>query len=1496
MKKRTISILLCAVLIFSSLLVAYGNTKTVNRTIPTVTYDLPTWRVAPSGAIAANYPQRTLPTPPDSDAEAIAPTFDTSGWIEIPVPGSLLGGLLSKHVYDGVMSPDNEGNYDIMFDNNITKIPDDFSRPWWYSTDVVLTADDVASGKFQTLTFKGISYTGEVYVNGTRVYNSNLNITNEDELRNRRLGDTRITGEGTNLDPGTTGYTYVDVTNNPHASGTAISNDWSIYSREMQGAFRQYELPVTGLLRAGTNNIKVKVARGDRRYDFNYNFHDWHMAPVCRDMGINNPAYITITGAVRLSNPFVGSVVNAANTSADVSFFVNANNPTNSAINGTVYAILKDPQGNVARTFDSGTVVIPANAYCWEVPVTTQTIAGNDLKLWWPYLNGDQPLYNVEYKFVTSGVTTDTLNHRFGIREITAEVNKFSAHNNSYMLQYFVNGKPIVIKGGGYCPTDLYLRNDNVTDQQVVDLLKEMGMNAIRDEGKFFNDHLYDLFDENGIMLLTGFMCCDRNQDTNWAKVERFIVYEAIYSQMRSLRAHPSFITFINGSDNSTDNGSGENEANTMHKMLEIQGRLRVNEHGLVLPSASGLNTGGNSRLIGAPGGIEMEHGYDTTVPTTYYAACPAPTDNLYTSSANRSGMFGFISEGLGGGAIPPAESLKKFIPTANLWPKNVGGLSGSGSPAGTEDPGNYNKWDYHACRGGSNFNHIDKFTVYTDSALGDANHLEEWVSHAYLYEYEYQRAQYEALNYNRYVTASGLINWMLNGTRPVIMWNQFDFYLHPTGATFGVGKANEPVHIMYNIYNKSINVINTTFDNIGDLTAEMKLYDINGNVVSSPMTKTFALPADSIDGYVNETNITNRVVGFNPVQYNGNDWYEKAYTAVTRLYGTSSAGRRVNSAPGKYEVWSAAQVNDSMIMPTSDVYFMRLELKNSANEVISYNTYAVPRRQDVNSGTGSGLGATGGMQASDWTQLKQLPEINFGTDVTVSISSAENQGNYIVQKVTLKNNTDKKIVHGLEVKSYMDATAKDLCQATYDDNFITLFPGQTRIITVKHLKAYLNGPATIKLECFNNFVTNRPSRGGNVYIPSNPVAQTTSGTTDSTPNATTNLARNRQYSINGGNFVNGNATSIANVDRANNGTTVIDSDINTNVSIPSLVTAPGTPSAANIAQWQAFAPAATGNITVDLAAVKTFDRVMLRFNNAHGTNMMGGTPNYVMVQVSDSSSGPWEYVDIDYSKGTATEADRATFDNTKSRVAMANIVFKAPAEARYVRFTFTGLTLGSTSYGAGPGSISSQTTSARANPSAFIVSGIDIYNSYNYVLVGFDGKPGSISADSGTALTAASSPMSRSLKAYAGIPLELLLTPTDPSDGVMIYMNGELADLRPIRVGNGYKVVLEDINAYTELTAKFISGESDDFTFSALVEDKDALFIVALYDVDSGRLEGLKSKLSRVAADNWRQVTIKWDDLPSDLTGKEFRIFVWDGTTYTPVAPDNFRLGGIPE
>ncbi len=117
---------------------------------------------------------------------------------------------------------------------------------------------------------------------------------------------------------------------------------------------------------------------------------------------------------------------------------------------------------------------------------------------------------------------------------------------------------------------------------------------------------------------------------------------------------------------------------------------------------------------------------------------------------------------------------------------------------------------------------------------------------------YDSERAMFEAYSRNKY-GATGVIQWKLNSAWPSLIWQLWDYYLQPAGGYYGAKKACEPLHVMYSYDDRSVAVVNSTYQPASNLTVTAKLFDsalherfsvtVPVNVAADGVTKAGAFP-----------------------------------------------------------------------------------------------------------------------------------------------------------------------------------------------------------------------------------------------------------------------------------------------------------------------------------------------------------------------------------------------------------------------------------------------------------------------------------------------------------------------------------------------------------------------------------------------------------------------------------------------------------------------------
>ena len=154
---------------------------------------------------------------------------------------------------------------------------------------------------------------------------------------------------------------------------------------------------------------------------------------------------------------------------------------------------------------------------------------------------------------------------------------------------------------------------------------------------------------------------------------------------------------------------------------------------------------------------------------------------------------------------IPPIESVRLMMPESAMWPQ--------GLDWGLHD------FNLEGAQGGRTF------LATIENSYGGAKSAEEWVTLAQFVNYEGYRAIFEAQSKYR----MGVLLWMSHPCWPSFVWQTYDYYFEPTAAYFGCKKGSEPLHIQWNRYTDTIEVVNYNGGNVSGLTAQVEILNIDG-------------------------------------------------------------------------------------------------------------------------------------------------------------------------------------------------------------------------------------------------------------------------------------------------------------------------------------------------------------------------------------------------------------------------------------------------------------------------------------------------------------------------------------------------------------------------------------------------------------------------------------------------------------------------------------------
>jgi exo-1,4-beta-D-glucosaminidase len=565
-------------------------------------------------------------------------------------------------------------------------------------------------------------------------------------------------------------------------------------AKDVAGTFATFELDVSKFVHTGEPNAIALEIFAPQKDDLGITWVDWNPTPADKDMGIWKEVFLTSSGDVSLRNPFVSSKLNADLKAASLTVSADLRNSSNHSIDGILRAEIDGRQVSQPVTLEAG-----ETKTVHFTPEQSADLKIANPRVWWPYQMGKPNLYNAKLSFEIDGKVSDSADVTFGIREVTSELT-----DKGYRL-FKINGRKVLIRGAAWAP-DMFLRWSPERLDADLAYVRDMGLNTIRLEGRIDHEEFFAKADKLGILVMPGWTCCDAwEQWGKWKADQHKIAGESLRSQIRILRNHPSVFVWLYGSDNPPP-------ADVEKMYLGILEELEW-------PNPSVSSAGDTPTKVSGPSGVKMTGPYEY-VPPVYWLA-----------DTKAGGAYGYNTETSPGPAIPPRESLERFIPKEHLWPIDA-------------------FWNYHA--GGERFTTVNVFTDGLNRRYGTATSLDDYERKAQAMTYDGQRAMFEAYARNKY-TSTGVIQWMLDNAWPSLIWHLYDYYLVPAGGYFGTKKATEPLHVQYSYDDNSVAVVNSTYRAVNGAKVSAKLYNLDAqekgsrdatlDLAPDSSTKAFDLP-----------------------------------------------------------------------------------------------------------------------------------------------------------------------------------------------------------------------------------------------------------------------------------------------------------------------------------------------------------------------------------------------------------------------------------------------------------------------------------------------------------------------------------------------------------------------------------------------------------------------------------------------------------------------------
>ena len=252
---------------------------------------------------------------------------------------------------------------------------------------------------------------------------------------------------------------------------------------------------------------------------------------------------------------------------------------------------------------------------------------------------------------------------------------------------------------------------------------------------------------------------------------------------------------------------------------------------------------------------------------------------------------------------------------------------------------------------------------------------------------------------------STGVIQWMLNNAWPSLIWHLYDYYLVPGGGYFGTKKALEIVHVQYSYDDHSVAVVNGTYELLKGLKVTAKLYNIDAKEVAA-RDATLDVPADA----------------------------------------------------------SVKALDLPKPESLSTTYFLKLQLHDAAGKLLSDNFYWLSTKPDtMNWAARNDTAYTPQKDFGDLTGLNALPQVKL--ELKADHHSEAGKG-----RVRLKlKNPSASVAFQVHARLTRGKGGDDLVPVFWDDNYISLLPGEEKNISATFDTSILNGkePA-LEIEGYN--------------------------------------------------------------------------------------------------------------------------------------------------------------------------------------------------------------------------------------------------------------------------------------------------------------------------------------------------------------------------------------------------------------------------------------------
>ena len=700
-------------------------------------------------------------------------------WMAATVPGTVLATLVDRGVYP-----------DPAYGLNNMAIPESLSHhDWWYRTQ--FSAPAQLNGRRAILTFGGINYASDVWVNGRRVGQT------EGAFIRGRFDVTDV------LHAGQPNVIAVRVSPPPHPG-----------------------LPQEESIKAGPGENGGMGALDGPAFIASEGW-DWIPSIRDRDTGLWQNVTLQAVGAASIGDPQVithlpglarkGDDLSHATVDIDVPLA----NPGSAPVKGELTASFADVAIRKAVSVPPGGTVVKLR------PADFAALKLDHPQLWWPNGYGAPHLYTLKLGLTVDGQTSDQRQLRFGIRQISYELSLFDSKGalrrvlvspdettapgqqlvdirhqaihktrggwaysltaageqspavddlkDTRLTPYLVlrvNGVRIAVKGGSWGTDDFRKRISKQRLEPYFRLQRDAHMNVIRNwVGQSTEPVFYDLADEYGMLVFNDFW--QSTQNYNIEPQDDALFVRNADDVIRRYRNHPSIALWF---------GRNEGVPQPLLNTRLDDSVASLDGTRLYFPSSNEIN-------------LWKSGPYNYREPEHYF-------EDL---------AQGFAVE-LGTPSFPTLEAFKAMMPAADQWPIS-------------------DDWAYHDWHQQGNGDVIS-FMQSMATKFGAPSSLEDFNRKAQMMNYVTYRAIFEGFNAHLWTRDSGRLLWMSHPAWPSTMWQLYSHDYDTSAAYYGAQHAAEPVHVQMNLPDRSMAVVNTSTQALSGLKVGVQAFGMDGQTL----------------------------------------------------------------------------------------------------------------------------------------------------------------------------------------------------------------------------------------------------------------------------------------------------------------------------------------------------------------------------------------------------------------------------------------------------------------------------------------------------------------------------------------------------------------------------------------------------------------------------------------------------------------------------------------